>query len=138
MEWEPINERIIMARFMSKIQQVTIIQCYGPTNTAEKEDKEEFYYKLRSAIYCVTARDICILMRDMNAKVGNYNIGREQIMGKECIGNINENGELFADFCAQNDLVIGGTIYFHKTIHKTIWTSPDAQTKKKIDDITNA
>jgi hypothetical protein len=47
----------------------------------------------------------------MNAKVGNDNIGREQIMGKEGVGNINENGELFADFCAQNDLVIGGTIY---------------------------
>ena len=42
MEWEPINDRIIVARFMSKIQQVTIIQCYAPTNTAEQEDKEEF------------------------------------------------------------------------------------------------
>jgi hypothetical protein len=48
MEWEYINERIIMAHFMSKIQQVTFIQCYGPRNAAEKEDKEEFYYQLQS------------------------------------------------------------------------------------------
>jgi hypothetical protein len=57
-------------------------------------------------------------------------------MGQEGVGNINENGELFADFCAQNDLVIEGTIYSHKTIHKTTWTSPDAQTKNQIDHIT--
>jgi hypothetical protein len=68
-------------------------------------------------------------MGDMDAKVGSDNIGRGQVMGKEGVGNINENGKLFADFCAQNDLVIGGTKYSHKTIHKTTWTSPDVQTR---------
>lgn len=26
------------------------------------------------------------------------------------------------DFCEQNDLVIGGTLFQHKTIHKLTWT----------------
>ena len=53
----------------------------------------------------------------MNAKVGQDNTGRELIMGKKGIGDINENGKLFADFCCHNDLVIGGTTFPHKDIH---------------------
>ena len=77
-------------------------------------------------------------MGDMNAKVGQDNTGRELIMGKEGIGDINENGELFADFCCHNDLVIGGTTFPHKDIHKTTWTLPDMRTRNQIDHITVA
>ncbi|CAH8493525.1 unnamed protein product [Heterobilharzia americana] len=45
---------------------------------------------------------------DMNAKLGADNTGREAIMSREALGEVmNENGELFAEFCAFNDLVIG-------------------------------
>ena len=54
------------------------------------------------------------------------------------IGDINENGKLFADFCCHNDLVIGGTTFIHKEIHKTTWTSPDMRTRNHIDHITVA
>lgn len=42
----------------------------------------------------------------MNAKVGQDNLGRESTMGREGVGTMNENGELYADFCADNDLMI--------------------------------
>lgn len=45
-------------------------------------------------------------MGDLNAKMGEENKNKELIMGKYGIGNSNENGELFADFCTFNDLVI--------------------------------
>lgn len=51
-------------------------------------------------------RDLNTVMGDLNAKVGEENINKELIMGKYGIGNSNENGELFADFCTFNDLVI--------------------------------
>nr|KAG5702922.1 hypothetical protein BaRGS_034695 [Batillaria attramentaria] len=57
-------------------------------------------------------------------------------MGKHGTGTQNENGELFTEFCTTNDLVIGGTIFPHKTIHKTTWTSPDGRTVNQIDHIT--
>ena len=53
-------------------------------------------------------RDIKILMGETKAKVGSDNAGREDIMTKHGLGIMNENGELFADFCKFNDLVIGG------------------------------
>ena len=55
-----------------------------------------------------------ILMGDINAKVGTENNGREDIMGKEALGEVNENGNLFFDFCAFNDLCIGGSFFQHR------------------------
>ena len=57
-----------------------------------------------------------------NAKVGNDNRGRETIMGSHGLGLLNENGELFTDFCEQNDLVIGSTLFPQLNIHKITWT----------------
>ncbi|CAH8643264.1 unnamed protein product [Heterobilharzia americana] len=65
---------------------------------------------------------------DMNAKLGGENTGRELTMGQEALGEVmNENGELFAEFCAFNDLVIGGSMFKHKDIHKATWISPDTR-----------
>ena len=136
LEWEPVNERIITARFQSKFQKVTILQCYAPTNQADQQDKEDFYGQLQNTLDNVPRRDITIIMGDMNAKVGSINTGRELIMGKEGLGTMNENGELFSDFCAQNDLVIGGTIFSHKRINKATWKSPDGTTENQIDHVT--
>ena len=56
-------------------------------------------------------------------------------MDREAFREINENGEFFADFCAFNELVIGGSVYKHKDIHKVTWVSPDGRTKNQIDFI---
>ena len=42
MEWEPINERLIIARFYGTAAYISIIQGYTPTNDAEPEEKAEF------------------------------------------------------------------------------------------------
>ncbi|VDP48781.1 unnamed protein product [Schistosoma mattheei] len=70
-------------------------------------------------------RDLIILMRDLNAKVGMDNTGYEDIMGRHRLGERNENGERFANLYAFNKMVIGGTIFPHKRIHKAIWVPPD-------------
>ncbi|XP_052224834.1 uncharacterized protein LOC127840456 [Dreissena polymorpha] len=71
----------------------------------------------------------------MNAKVGTDNTGREMVMGREGLGTTNENGELFTDFCANNDLVIEGTISSHRDIHRKTSRSPDMATENQIDHI---
>nr|KAG5704548.1 hypothetical protein BaRGS_031812 [Batillaria attramentaria] len=76
-----------------------------------------------------------ILMGDFNAKIGSDNTGYEDTMGTHGLGQMNENGERFADFCALNQLVIGGSIFPHKRIHKATWRSPDHVTENQIDHI---
>ena len=54
-------------------------------------------------------------------------------MGKHALGDMNDNGERFADLCGLNNLVIGGSIFSHKRIHKATWVSSDHVTENQID-----
>ena len=49
-------------------------------------------------------------------------------MGKEDVGDRNNNGQRFADMCLENGLIIWGTIFQHKSTHKLTWNSPDGRT----------
>jgi hypothetical protein len=91
----------------------------------EKDKKEEFYQQLSETITTVRKRDIIIVMGDMSAKVRPNIEGLEHITGRHGTGNMNENGELFSELCASCDLIIGGTVFPHKTFYKLSWVSPD-------------
>ena len=41
-------------------------------------------------------------------------------MGVHELGRMTENRELFADFCAQNSLVIGSSAFQHRCIHEAM------------------
>ncbi|VDP12342.1 unnamed protein product, partial [Schistosoma margrebowiei] len=114
---------------------MNIIQCYAPTNDYDEDAKDQFYNRVQSIIEKCPTKDLTILMGDFNAKVGTDNTGYEDIMGRHRLGERNENGERFANLCAFNKLVIGGTIFPHKRIQKTTWTSPDHTTPNQIDHI---
>jgi exonuclease III len=82
MKWLPISERIVLVRFKTKIRNLTVIQCYGPTEMTEKEKEEEFYQQLSETIATATKRDVIIVVGNMNAKVGSNNEGLEHVMGR--------------------------------------------------------
>ena len=50
--WEPVNSRIITAKFTSKKKDIrlNIIQCYATTNDAEEEKKDDFYQQLQDVL----------------------------------------------------------------------------------------
>ena len=137
LSWEAVNSRIITACFLTKKKDIkmNIIQVYAPTNDANESEKDEFYNKLQEILDLQGNKHITILMGDANAKVGDTNIGYERIMGQNGLGVMNENGERLADLCMLNDLVIGGSIFPHKTVHKATWVSPDHTTENQIDHI---
>ena len=55
LNWQPVCERIISARFSSKVRNITIIQYYAPTELADDNEKDEFYRRL-NAVYGITSR----------------------------------------------------------------------------------
>ena len=57
------------------------------------------------------------------------------VLGYHGIGDMNNNGLRLVEFCAENDMVVGGTLFQHKTIHKCTWTSPDSNTHNQIDHV---
>ncbi|VDP24582.1 unnamed protein product [Schistosoma margrebowiei] len=135
--WESHGSRIIKASFKTKKEGIlmNIIQCYAPTNDSNDDIKDQFYERLQSVIEKCPRKDLTILMGDLNAKVGIDNTGYEDIMGRRRLGERSGNGERFANLCAFNKLVIGGTIFPHKRIHKATWISPDHTTENQIDHI---
>ncbi|VDP44631.1 unnamed protein product [Schistosoma margrebowiei] len=114
---------------------MNVIRRYAPTNDYNEDFKDRLYDTLQSIIEMCPTKDLTILMGDFNAKVGADNTGYEDIMGQHGLGERNESGERFANLCAFNKLVIGGTIFPHKSIHKITWTSPDHTTQNQIDHI---
>ncbi|XP_058447657.1 uncharacterized protein LOC131428033 [Malaya genurostris] len=56
-------------------------------------------------------------------------------MGRHGLGEMSENGELFAEFCGNNDMVIGGSLFAHRPVHKVTWVSRDGFTENQIDHI---
>ncbi|CAH8564841.1 unnamed protein product [Schistosoma haematobium] len=135
--WESHGPRIIKASFKTKKEGISInvIKCYEPTNDYNEDTKDQFYNRLQSIIEKCPTKDLTILMGDFNAKVVTDNTRYEDIMRRHGLGERNENGDRFANLCAFNKLVIGGTIFPHKRIHKTTWTSPDHTTQNQIDHI---
>ena len=71
-------------------------------------------------------------MGGMNAKIGPNNEGLEHVMGRHGIGYVNENGELLSELRVNCDLIIGGTVFPHKTCHKMSWVLPDNVTENQI------
>jgi hypothetical protein len=41
MEWKPVSERILTAGFKTHIRNMTLIQCYAPTEATEKNKKKK-------------------------------------------------------------------------------------------------
>ncbi|XP_041351123.1 craniofacial development protein 2-like [Gigantopelta aegis] len=135
MEWKPVGSRLLGARFNSKYTKLSIVSCYAPTEDAEEEDKDIFYDQLQHILQNVPAHDMLLVIGDFNAKVGNENTGKEQIMGENGCRIMNENGKQICELCEENNLVVGGTLFQHKDIHKLTWTSPDGSTINQIDHI---
>ncbi|GFR65355.1 craniofacial development protein 2-like [Elysia marginata] len=101
----------------------------------KKTSKIFFYEQLQAELSEIPRHDVITLIGDLNAKVGDENIGAERTMGIHGCGSINNNGERLVELCASNDLVIGGTLFEHPAIHKLTWYSPNGRDKNQIDHI---
>ena len=136
-DWEGHGDRILRASFRSSRQRLhlDIILVYAPTNEADEDTKEQFYARLTAVLDQRPRRNMVIVMGDLNAKVGDDNEGYETVMGREGLGDMNDNGERFADFCDLQDLVIGGSVFPHKKIHKATWRHPNGINENQIDHI---
>lgn len=131
--WKPVSDRIIYARIQTKIKKVSVLQCYAPTEMANNDDKDQFYEELTTTLLQCPRTDIIILMGDFNAKCGS---NKSDSTGSHGLHNeINDNGHRLRSICSEFRLVIGGTLFPHKNIHKYTWTQPGNRAKNQIDHI---
>ncbi|XP_051914449.1 craniofacial development protein 2-like, partial [Hippocampus zosterae] len=105
-------------------QSLVIISAYAPTLDASEEAKESFYAALRGLILRVNPRDKLLVLGDFKARVGRDHQLWGGILGKEGVGNCNENGELLLGLCAETEMVITNTLFRMANKHKTTWQHP--------------
>ena len=135
MEYRPVSDRLIMARFNCQPVNVTIIQVYAPTSDSEEEVCDKFYKELQQCINQAKRQDILICMGDWNAKMGTERVGWEEIMGKFGYGTRNMRGERLLQFASINNLYVSNTRFKHKPSRKWTWESPNGRDKNMIDMI---
>jgi hypothetical protein len=134
-EWRAVSECLLIARLNTRLRKLTIVQCCAPAHEATMEEKEAFYGLLETTLHQIRQSDITIMMRDFNAKIGDDNQGIKHVMGRNCLGNRNENGEIFIDLCANYEMIIGGSLFPHKDIYKATWVAPNHHTSNQINHI---
>ena len=79
----------------------TVTQCYVPTNNALDDKKEESCDQLQSVVNRQSDEGNTLLMKDLNAKIGDVNTGYEKVMGAHGLGRVDENGELLRFLCTK-------------------------------------
>ena len=131
--FNPVNDRIISIRMQCKPVNITVINIYAPTSTADEEKVEEFYSKVQEAVDEIPKGDMLFILVDWNAKVGNTKT--QGVTGSFGLGRRNERGEQLIDFCNYNHLAIMNTLFKLPPRRLYTWKAPDGITRNQIDYI---
>ena len=112
--------KMISVRFQSKPFNITVIQVYAPTSNAGEAEVEQFYEDLQYLLERTPKKDILFIIRDWNAKVGSQET--PGVTSKFGLGVQNEPGQRLMEFCQENTLVIGNTLFQQCKRRLYTWT----------------
>ena len=124
---------MISVRFQGKPFNITVIQVYAPTSNAEEAEVEQFYEDLQDLLELTLKKDVLFIIGDCNAKVGSQETPR--VTGKCGLGVQNEAGQRLIEFCQEDALVTGNTLFQQHKRRLYTWTSPDGRHRNQIDYI---
>ena len=96
-----------MIRFQGKLFNITVIQVYAPTSSAE--DIEWFYEDLQDLLELTPPKDVLFIIGHSNAKGESREI--PGVTDKFGLGVQNEAGQRLVEFCQENALVIANTLF---------------------------
>ena len=95
---------MISVRFQGKPCNITVIQVYAPTRSAEETEVEQFYEDLQDLLELIPTQNVLFIIGDWNAKVGSQE--KPGVTGKFGLVVQNEAGQRLIKFCQENTLVI--------------------------------
>ena len=119
------NDRMISVRFQGKPFNITVIQVYAPTSNTEEAEVERFYEDLQHLLELTPKKDVLFNIGDWNARVGSQET--PGVTGKFGLGVQNEAGQRLMEFCPENALVTGNTLFQQHRRTLYTWTSLDGQ-----------
>ena len=126
---------MISVHFQGKPFNIIVIHVYALNSNAEKAEVEQFYEDLQDPLELTPKKDVLFIIRDWNAKVGSQEI--PEVTGKFGLRVQNEAGQRLVEFCQENALVIGNTLFQQHKRRLYTWTSPDGQYQNQADYISS-
>ena len=129
-----MSERVLLVRLKGKPFDVCIIQVYAPTCDHSNETVESFYEDVQKAMEQCKRHDVIIMMGDLNAKVGEGRL--DDIVGPYGLGERNERGDRWVEWCVENKQVVLNTWFRHHPRKLWTWMSPGDRYRNQIDFIT--
>ena len=133
-DFKPLTPRMCKIRLRGIFFNYTIINVHAPTDDKPEEEKDDFYDLLENAYARSPRHDIKIIIGDLNAKVGSShacsNIGKYSLHSEH-----SDNGFRLLNLAVGQNMIIGGTFFDHKDIHKGTCISPDGRTVNQIDHV---
>lgn len=69
--YNPVSSLILTIKINAKSGKLNIVQIYAPTATSAEDDLNDFYNKLESTIQEIPNKEITLIQRDLNAKIGS-------------------------------------------------------------------
>ena len=124
---------MISVYFQGKPFNITVIQVYAPTPTAEEAEVEWFYDDPHNILELTPKKDVLFITGDWNVKVGSQKT--PGVTGKLGLGIQNEAGRRLIEFCQENALVIANTFLQQHKRYLYTWTLPDGQYRNRTDYI---
>jgi len=124
---------MISVCFQGKPFNITVIQVYAPASNAEEAESEQFYEDLQDLLELTPKKDVLFIIGDLNAKEGSQET--PGVTGKFGLGVQNKPGQRLIEFCQENALVIGNTLFQKHKRRFYTWTLPDGQHQNQIDYI---
>ena len=134
-EFKAISGRLALLKLRCKYNNISLIQCYAPTESRPDEESEKFYADLQALIDSTSKRDNLFVMGDFNAKIGNLHLTEPEVVGpyNNIIRGNNERGKTLISFCKQNRLVVANSLFKHR--NKFTWISPGDRIRNTINFI---
>ena len=130
------SDRIVSLRLPTPDNKLaTVLSVYAPTLQVEIGVKEAFYRDLHNLLQQVDSKDKLLILGDFNTRVGRDFELWKGVLGRQGIGNCNDNERLLLEFCSEHQLVIPTTCFSrrigsrqHGDTHApntgTSWTTP--------------
>ena len=110
-----------------------IIQVYAPTSGSSDKEIEKFYEEINISLSKSKHREVKLVMGDWNAKVGLNN--KSKACGMFGLGEGNDRGEDFTNWCEQTRLIITDTCFMNRDSRLYTWKSPGDLAQNQIDYI---
>jgi exonuclease III len=119
---ELVNDRLMMVRLRAEPKDVVLIQVYMPTSAHTNVEIEELYSQIEEMIRREEKDSCIVLMRDMNAVVGEGK--KDKIVGNFGYRIRNDRGDMLVKFGRENKLIITNTWFKNHLRRRYTWKAP--------------